>query len=266
MTPLAARLAKQLVAHPKRREHIWREPKNLAMLRDCLSEIHCFEVTQVAPLLVEMKRSMEKDLDKADIVFETFSFLPAPKTWVEWRHPSGNRVGILLEKKEVGRAYATFFCDMLAVDLGYISTVSGDYFSRGGPMWFPDWAMIISDRDRTPQGYLAAAHSFLILINSPKIIGRQQHMPNASLERRLTKGFGIGKFPLHAWSEIKLQVSKPIEIDDGESHEVHLTGKRALHFVRKHVRIRLGRLEYVSAHWRGDPAIGIKQSRYVVTP
>jgi hypothetical protein len=106
--------------------------------------------------------------------------------------------------------------------------------------------------------------SLLALINSPRIIGRQQHMPSRVLEQKLTRGFGVGKFPLHAWTEIKLEVAKPIEIDDGEPHEAHLTGRRALHFVRKHLRLWNGELIYVTSHWRGDPALGIKQSRYRV--
>lgn len=87
-------------------------------------------------------------------------------------------------------------------------------------------------------------------------------MPHRKVERELTKAFGLGKFPLRAWTELRLTVAKPAEIDDGESHEAHLTGRRALHFCRKHIRIRNGKLEYVSAHWRGDPALGIKQTRY----
>jgi hypothetical protein len=100
------------------------------------------------------------------------------------------------------------------------------------------------------------------LINSPKVIGRRQFMPH----KVLVKNFTGGSFPLHAWTEIRLEVSKPPEIDDGGPHEARLTGRRALHFCRAHLRIRYGQLEYVSPHWRGDPSVGIKQSRYIVTP
>lgn len=89
-------------------------------------------------------------------------------------------------------------------------------------------------------------------------------MPHRGLERALIANQKlVGKFPLHAWTEIKLHVTPPKEAE-GE-HEAHLTGERALHFCRAHLRIRLGRLEVVKAHWRGNPAIGIKQSRYTVT-
>ncbi|QPF81665.1 hypothetical protein IC762_17725 [Bradyrhizobium genosp. L] len=100
----------------------------------------------------------------------------------------------------------------------------------------------------------------LAMINTPRIIGRCQHMPHAGLARDLRKRFGAGRFPLRAWTEIQLKVTPP-EQGEGEA-EAHLTGARALHFCRAHLRVRLGRLELVSSHWRGDPALGIKQSKY----
>jgi hypothetical protein len=82
------------------------------------------------------------------------------------------------------------------------------------------------------------------------------------LEKRLREGHLIaGRYPLGAWNEILLHVTPPQEADDTE-HEAHLTGSRALHFVRCHLRIRLGQLELVSAHWRGDAGLGIRRSRY----
>jgi hypothetical protein len=105
-------------------------------------------------------------------------------------------------------------------------------------------------------------YAYLVMINSPRVIGRRQHPPHKVLQ----KGFAGGHFPLHAWTEIKLEVTKPTLIDDGEPHQARLTGLRALHFCRAHVRIKNGKLEYVTAHWRGDASIGIKRSRYAVTP
>lgn len=105
----------------------------------------------------------------------------------------------------------------------------------------------------------------LAFINSPKIIGRRQHMPHKGLERELLKNQKvIGSFPLHAWTEIALDVTPPKEAAGQHEFEAHLTGRRALHFVRSHLRIREGRLQFVKSHWRGDAALGIRQSRYTV--
>lgn len=275
MTPLAHRLAKQMMAPKRERKDIWVEEHNVKLLRDALCDVHCFEVSACWSLFNEMIDAITRQgLQGSEAIFETYSFLPAPKTWIEWKHGSGNRIGILLEEKKLrldGKQWhtATFFCEEFATHLGLVSSESGDYYD-GTPgvnelRYLPKW---ITDLGGTKSGIamLSSAHGMLLLINSPKIIGRRQHMPHRVLERRLVKHFAGGKFPLHAWTEIKLEVAKPIEIDDGQPHEAHLTGRRALHFVRKHIRIRLGQLEYVSAHWRGDASIGIKQSRYVVVP
>lgn len=268
MTPLAAYLTKQIVARPKHREHIWREPKNLANLRESMHDIHCFEVTGCLPLLAELAgstlgRSKERAVEITEPMFERYAFLPAPKTWLEWMHGSGSRVAVLLEEREGASASATLFCHLMATNLGTISTNSGDHYDFGGYRAFPRFISDVGG-EKTAAAMLAASHMLLVLVNSPRIIGRRQHMPNAALERKLTRGFKGTSFPLRAWTEILLRVNKPTEIDDGEPHEAHLTGQRALHFVRKHIRIRNGCLEYVSAHWRGDPSLGIKQSRYKV--
>lgn len=275
MTPLAYRIVKQSWLPVKHREPF----DDQARLFECMDDIHCFEVSEVFELADELGARWHAAATKgwtgtADGAFEawrktidkTFAFLPAPKTWIEFRggpgEPKGWRMGWLLQ--DVGEGLA-----LCAIAQG----VEGQYLASVKEF------MVLALRGRedftlkknekleplVPAGWqtttLLRIYALLALINSPKIIGRRQHMPH----RTLIKNFAGGKFPLHAWTEIKLQVAKPPEIDDGFLHEAHLTGRRALHFCRAHIRIRLGQLEYVSSHWRGDASIGIKQSRYVVT-
>jgi len=258
MTPLAAYLMKQVLARPKHREGIWRDPKNIGDLRFALQDIHCFEITACAPLIHDFLQLYRRP-DVGAALFDKLGFLPAPKTWLEWKDHNGHRVALLIRQvpdiDDMDRADTTCYCAAGLVRCGSISPSTGKIYVQPGYRDAPHIRKIVS-----------FAVFVLPLINSPHIIGRRQHMPNAGLERSLTRGFGAGKFPLHAWTEIKLEVNKPIDIDDGEPHEAHLTGKRALHFCRKHIRIRGGQLEYVRAHWRGDPALGIKQSRYTVSP
>lgn len=274
MTPLARYLLKQtFLPQRKRKENeIWIEPKNVDKLRDALFDVHCFEVTKVLPLIFDVHDRMRSAFggdesaaneDKWNSAFSKLAFLPAPKTWIEMRHPSGNRLGFLVAETKLDWANVNCFWRAGAEYLGMLSNKSSDYYDHGGTRYFPTWLEL---SDNLVPVLLSQLHFLLIIINSPRIIGRRQFMPNAGLERRATASFGSGKFPLHAWTEIELKVAKPPEVDDGEPHEAHLTGRRALHFCRKHIRVRLGRLEYVSAHWRGDPALGIKRSRYSVQP
>jgi hypothetical protein len=225
--------------------------------------------------------------ESADRVFQNLAFLPAPKTWIEWRFTNCQRLALLLEENEDHTAArATLFSELNAEDnadvgaseIGMLSLTSSEFFRFGlhadnSPRYVffpPAMRAAIDDHghsltvEKAIEWLLAHAHYCLVCINSPRIMGRKQHIPHAGLERSLRQTFGAGKFPLQGWTEILLKVSKPVEIDDGEPHEAHLTGRRALHFCRKHIRIRNGQLEHVSAHWRGDPALGIKQSRYTV--
>ena len=107
MTPLATYLANQLIARPKHREHIWVEQDNIDHLRGALYDIHCFELTECLPLYGELSQTLkEQGEERAEEVYSMLSFLPAPKTWMEWRHPSGNRLGFLLEQLDPDKVWS----------------------------------------------------------------------------------------------------------------------------------------------------------------
>jgi hypothetical protein len=112
------------------------------------------------------------------------------------------------------------------------------------------------------------AYAGLSLINSPRIIGQRLHYPHGRAEREaLKKAKMVGKFPLRAWTEIVLEVRvNPKDVSDEPSKEAHLTGERCLHYCRTYLRVRHGMLEYVEGHWRGDPSLGMKRSRYRLEP
>jgi len=272
MTPLAAYLAKQTIARPKHREGIWRDPQVIPDLRKRLEDIHCFEVSACWDLILQTMK--HTSFARA---FDTFGFLPAPNTWLEWTVPGAprdrNRRAVLLneypdpvedEEGVVREAVGVnLFEHHRAIGIGFLIPKTGSFQLEEEAL--RNWRLVDRDPLHAASALMGITQTILVLINSPRIIGRRQYMPNRALERELTRGFGRGKFPLHAWTEIKLEVAKPPEIDDGEPHEAHLTGRRALHFCRKHIRIRNGQLEYVSAHWRGDPALGIKRARYRVS-
>lgn len=260
MTPLAQELANILVSPKRDRVGFWAQ--NLKSVRTMLDDTHYFEMTGVLPIMQEFSEAWQK-IDGPSL--DHLLFLPAPKTWLEWRHPTLGRMAVhLLQVGTWAEVHAVF--SESACHIGRISLSTDDFEQYRMDHCVP---VLVKEYHRQEPQYLshllASCHIFLCLINTPKIIGRRQFMPHRGLEKRLTKSFGVGKFPLHAWTEIQLKVAKPIEIDDGGPHEAHLTGCRALHFCRAHLRIRNGQVEYVSSHWRGDPALGIKQSRYAVS-
>lgn len=261
MTPLAHSLAKLLTFPIKERPPYWRERSS--QLADFLCDVHCFEVTQILPLMQDMA-----DAAPPAEFFDGRIFLPAPKTWIEAN--SDGRVGILLDEgPNKCAATAWIFRDDGIALLGHIDLKFPQIepIKQDSPLsvrW-PLSHLDLSDEDAA--AYLATCHYALAVINSPKIIGRRQHMPHKGLEKRLRDQLGpVGKYPLHAWQEIVLE-AKPTFVDEsGQVHEAHLTGRKCLHFCRAHVRIRDGKMEIVNSHWRGDPALGIKRSRYKVIP
>lgn len=243
MTPLAHRLAKRVLDVKTRSQ------KERESLRGALCDAHFFEVSKIMPLVEDLLEKWEA-IPSQILPFEKFDFLPAPKTWLEF--------------KDVNQRWAFVLSDGPQNSVQYRVLVLAD--DDDGD-WTSDPNAIKISRyyrgDDLGDWIRRLLTVLVILINTPRIIGRRQHMPHRGLERELLRNQKlIGKFPLHAWTEIKLEVSKPPEIDFGPIHEVRLTGQKCLHFCRAHLRIWNGELIFVSAHWRGNPAIGIKQSRY----
>lgn len=124
-----------------------------------------------------------------------------------------------------------------------------------------------SVRVRATADFLGAANRFigmcvltLDLINTPGLIGLCSHDPHRGMARKLA-GLRGGSYPLQAWSEVVLKHQTVIA-----GNEERLTGStfhKCLHFVRSHLRhYRDGHVTVIPAHWRGDPALGIKRTRY----
>lgn len=255
MTPLAQRITRELTLPVKRRTY-------QGDIVHRMGDVHCFEISDVYQLAFEMAQDVKRFADGP-----LTTFLPAPKTWIE--HNSHGRFGWLLEQDPSDPTLITSRSAMHSIQEGY--EYLGDFgreikirlgygpvhpVTEGG---YPGWY----EADFSPENLIPA---FLLLINSPKVIGRRQHAPHRGLEKRLAAALGPqGEFSLHDWTEIKLEVGLPKDMSDEAPGEGRLTGQKALHFCRSHLRVRLGRLEVVRAHWRGDASLGIKQSRYTLT-
>lgn len=241
MTPLAHRITKELTLPVKDRTF-----NDQCGLLERMDDVHCFEVTEI----IELTSALTQSAIARDEWFDSTAFLPAPRTWIEWIE-DGERIGVHLESRGeyiFGRAASST----------EFATGVGAFMIAGGNKVKTNWAAGRPDSCR-------AVLAMLAIINSPRLIGRKQHMLHKGLERRLANAKGlVGKFPLHAWTELKLSVSDIGKQADGTNYEAHYTGEKCLHFCRSHLRIRNGKLERVTAHWRGNPALGIKRTRYKV--
>jgi len=264
MTPLAHRIVKSLTLPVKDRCKT-----DFGDLMHKMDDVHCFDVTEVMPLIIDLARTIVTD--GTDV--GTYCFLPAPKTWIEFAIDN-LKYGYLLEDGDFDHCEYWFAADWYDENNTVEKHQKGNFSSsdmRGrfrlgqtselADLVFPDGSTDISGSQMVLVLYAALA-----LINTPRLIGRRQHMPHRGLERRLLKQQKLlGHFPLHAWTEIKLEVTPPEEASGSPPTEAHLTGRKALHFCRAHLRVRNGRVEIVRGHWRGDASLGIKRSRYRLT-
>jgi len=288
MTPFAQRILNDSMLPVARRQFQYNGCGHPHIPRDLLSA-QVFELTAVSELIPQLGLKMFTEKSKPTVItglHETnYAFLPAPTTWIEYCLPndeddppprgSKQRFGWLLnEVRELrmatmqlcwtrtdptdGYDYMGVICESV-IPLQHCDILGQLHWNR--PLeacrsWFSD---------ERAQTLTMDVYPMLALINTPRVIGRRQHMPHVGLERKLGRARGmVGRFPLQAWNEIILEVANPRF--DGEDHETHLTGHKALHFCRAHLRIRFGQLEFVQSHWRGDPAIGMKRSRYILRP
>jgi hypothetical protein len=285
MTPLAYELLKDLTTPNGFRNGNIRDDGG-GRFRDVLwavvNEARFFDVTALADTLPVLADKMSESFDHTEQFARKLAFLPSPTTWIEttsWNPPASqggapfyqDRVAIIAH----GRRGPTHDATMMMIvkdttdnDWCYIPLQTKDVSRAEKALFRMPVPMVHSAGvPGRVDGRLIWAHfllyAALALINTPRIIGRRQHMPHERIEREKIKALGlVGKFPLHAWTEIILKVAPPDDRTGAPSTEAHLTGERCLHFVRTFLRVRMGQLEYVDAHWRGNPALGIKRSRY----
>lgn len=264
MTPLAHQIVKELTLPKNRRTF-----RDFGLL-DMMDNIHCFECSEVVEISRDIywnfRKSEDENMKIRQEIADQLGFLPAPKTWIEFKEYDV-RMGILLTEMPLGLVRA-YFAYTAPNDFAQVSwNVVWDLKEVESPSMImhvgnkkPDEQRKRKIHEHTDNMYINCM-GLLAMINTPKIIGRIQHMPHVGLEKKLSRSLG-GKYPFHAWNEIILSIHPPEEAL-GE-HEAHLTGTKALHFCRAHLRIKLGKIEFVRSHWRGDPALGIKQSRYKI--
>lgn len=270
MTPLAAKIAKQLTIPKDRRSLV---DTNDILPR--ITDFHCFDVSAVRPLIKHLAQNI---LDTGNADART-SFLPAKHTWIEWGRDRHDRRAFALIDEDFAWAGEPIIPGAIPFCLAtgrsqefqnrmaqYDETYKNEPLLQCtgiGPLYLGTAAQWdIASREETLGMHYEALAS-LALINTPRLIGRKQHMANRGLERKLARSMGAeGRFPLRGWTEIELSVTP--NSPDGKIEETRYTGARCLHFCRAHLRVRLGRVEMVSAHWRGDASLGIKRSRYTL--
>ncbi|MBS1015173.1 hypothetical protein [Acetobacter persici] len=258
MTPLAQAILKDM----NRTKNCKKMPGGIMVIKK-LEECTFFDATNVLDAAMDLQGKMI-EVDSGDDLI----FLPSNPVFIEFYEPEHRsvRYGFMLEEQKGDIIQTEFQLNRRGKYQWFNRRTSHlDLFRKHDPDRHPN------ARERTNQlrklffDWPIAA--ILAMINSPRIISRKTHLPQSYEQKHLAnKKTPVGKYPLQAWTELLLEVTPPKDESGLPERETVLTGERALHFVRAHLRIVGGKLVRVSAHWRGNAALGIKRTRYTVIP
>jgi hypothetical protein len=203
-----------------------------------------------------------------------YIFLPAETTWIEWAgkgmgSPFSNRHGLLLKGVGVGHGKLSvglgcYACDATTNRFG--GTVGGQPFHFDLHDYVLKMVKVMDqtlDDDEIIGGSLASVGRFLVcvlaLINTPRVSQVIHHPIADKLNRSRLKR---GKVPLMSWSDVTIRPD--IGWMPKSVHEEGVTGERRRHHVRTFMRLKMGKVEIVKPHWRGNREKGYVQHRHVV--
>lgn len=252
MTPLAQRLLRLFL-------------KQNPALAGYLAQAACFDVSPVR-LLAERTaaelRGTTSGVETEDPEMEHggLLFTPSEFTWIEQRGHDGRLVGALVQAVDDQIGYTGFMETGEAAISGFLELQpDGEHFVVRRDLRFP--ARDAND-ERVSAVYGGWIASCLLLINAPRGVERATSAPHKGLARDVRRA-GLGELkPAHT---IRLSTAAG-EIGDDSGAPTGGSPK-VFHFCRSHVRrLSGGRTTRVRAHWRGDPALGIGDGDYRVTP
>ena len=268
VTPVAHAIVREMCKPLKaRRLH---DPDNVGAR---LADAHCFDVSAVRDMAIGLA------VRPADLRDSPTCFLPSPVTVLAdgVRLPSGGRCETLAVSDVGGVLRLRLLSEQKdgAFQIGSAFAV----VHPGGENFDVRAVDLPRDTDDLKVGVVLDLFlAMLAIINSPHVVARTLRPPHTGLQREVGRARGMGgRYPTLGTTEVKLIVGAR---DACTTQTTRLSGERALHFVRQHMRVVGGTLTLiggvpvrlggdqtlVKAHWRGSPARGIKRSRYRVEP
>jgi hypothetical protein len=149
---------------------------DVASVRPKMEDFHCFEVTAVYDLALDLAKRMAQS-EVPDLA----AFLPAPRTWLEFADETG-RVGLFLEKRSAGKQCHITVCARNDGSFGSRSAIMLNLYGERQTV------LISNDTPQVTPVFGMIIFAFLAMINSPRVIGRKQHAPHAGLERNTSGG------------------------------------------------------------------------------
>lgn len=256
MTPLA----RKIIETPPDVQSI----EGLGLRAGLIAGAHGFEISDILQAATDLAHREYGDARIGEAIR-----LPAKRVWMEARYPdhSNGGFGVLLEGSgdsyRRGRAFVAWD---FPTD-GVLAASPLCTFDWNRLLWGGEAADALLAIKGDVSGRLLASDAML------DVIGALAIMNEPRLHERREKRFfvrrsvaaEVGKHPLRSWHEIVLHVDREVAQVGGEAGS--LTGRKALHFVRGHLRmLPSGRLTWIKPHMRGDAALGETHASYRVTP
>jgi hypothetical protein len=205
-----------------------------------------FEVTAVMPVVRDLMKDPIKNVGDEDTYF-----LPSDTFWFEYVENQA-RFGYLVT-------------DFKWPKLNMQAVSPGSRDIKNITIW-SNIRFDIDDEISSHAKPVVLLRNLLKLINHPRVINQQTFNPHAGLQKKLIAAKAMtGKFPLKAWTNLTLKCGEPPEDKSGVApKKTILSGARCQHWVISHRRVIGGVERIVKGHWRGDPSLGIKRSRYIL--
>ena len=204
-----------------------------------------------------------------------YLFMPAPVTWLEWGD-SGRRVGWLFIGRE-GGIHAGAAMNILRAPNILPLQIGCDFDLRdtsrpvvkllpGGEMPAINVLNLYRPSNDPAVGFAEGfgdlesrqIMALLALINTPRIAALR---PGADLSKLNKARISRGKVPLATWRDVHINLDQEFSRKKTGNRGV---GIMPLHFVRAFMRVRLGKVELVRPHHRGNSQYGVVSKRYHV--
>lgn len=182
--------------------------------------------------------------------------LPDTLCWFEWRIPDTQKpTGLLLRAVGDNRALAAGW--LYGANEHDEPVVINIEFNA------EDGGSLLRQNRARPMGEISVGMAtwfggVLALLNTPRLLRTEPFDPSPLNKSRTKKG----KPPLLSYSAVELNVD---EIERRTGRRFGETGDGvALHRVRGYLRMRRGKAEVVSPHWKGTPERGVRVHHHVV--
>lgn len=214
----------------------------------------------VHPDVIELAGAIVHDEAKLKAA-APYIFFPAYDTWLEWRDERG-KIGMYFhgpgESVTDGQGIMTMQ-DHGDPESGVLIPLQfhlPQYDVKALPS--PTTPLATRIQFEEAAGKLKPiVYAILAMINSPKLI-RTTPVDVSRINKRRE---ALGRYSFHPHHEVRLDIDKRI-IKTTAGHGDGAS--KCLHFVRTHLRLVQGQYILVRPHWRGDPALGIRDTHYRV--